>query len=184
MFLAPFGRLADIISGRRNLPLYGVIAFSASALLLGHPPSASTIIALRALQGVSSAMIFGTGVAILVSVTPPNEKGATLGMKRRRGSRRIKCSLIHWRAPHTLGWRSILLTTAGVGAIAVLWGRGPGASGRRRGAEKVGSLAHSLMLLAHVRLLARPRHNQPDPYSFGTHRIRDPLVPQLRAMFS
>jgi MFS family permease len=121
MFLVPFGRLADIY-GRRRVFLYGTIAFSISALLLGIYPSASTIIMLRALQGVSSAMIFGTGVAILVSVTPPQEKGATLGMSAAAVYVGLSVGpYVGGFLVNTLGWRSILLTTSGVGAIAVLF---------------------------------------------------------------
>src|SRR5512138_384028 len=106
MFLVPFGRLADIY-GRRRVFLYGTIAFSISALLLGIYPSASTIIMLRALQGIASAMIFGTGVAILVSVTPPNEKGATLGMSAAAVYVGLSVGpYVGGLLVNTLGWRS------------------------------------------------------------------------------
>jgi MFS family permease len=34
----------------------------------------------RFVQGAGSAMIFGTGVAIITSVTPPHKRGAALGI--------------------------------------------------------------------------------------------------------
>ncbi len=152
MFLVPFGRLADIY-GRRRIFVYGTAAFAFTSLLLGVYPSASTLILLRALQGVSSAMIFGTGVAILISVTPPAEKGASLGIY----SAAVYIGLsvgpfVGGLLTDALGWRSILYLTAALGAVAVLfmvW--------RLRGEWKVaagesfdlrGSLVYSLMLLS------------------------------------
>jgi EmrB/QacA subfamily drug resistance transporter len=152
MFLVPFGRLADIY-GRRRVFMYGTLAFSISALLLGIYPSASTIIFLRALQGVSSAMIFGTGVAILVSVTPPREKGATLGMS----SAAVYVGLsvgpyVGGLLTNTLGWRSILFLTAGLGILAVLfmvWRlKGEWKEAGGESFDFKGSLVYSLMLLS------------------------------------
>jgi len=152
MFLVPFGRLADIY-GRRRVFVYGTFAFTVSSLLLGIYPSASTIILLRALQGVSSAMIFGTGVAILVSVTPPNEKGTILGVNA--ASVYVGLSVgpfLGGLLTDSLGWRSILFLTAGLGALAALfmvwrlkgeWKEAVGESFDLRG-----SLVYSLMLLS------------------------------------
>lgn len=152
MFLVPFGRLADI-HGRRRVFLYGTISFTIASMLLGIYPSASTIIWLRALQGISSAMIFGTGIAILVSVTPPKEKGAILGVNA--ASVYVGLSIgpfIGGLLTITFGWRSILLVTAGIGAVAVLfivwrlkgeWSEAIGESFDLRG-----SLVYSLMLLS------------------------------------
>lgn len=152
MFLVPFGRLADIY-GRRRIFLYGTIAFSISSLLLGIYPSSSTIIMLRALQGISSAMIFGTGVAILVSVTPPKEKGATLGMSAAAVYVGLSVGpYIGGLLINTLGWRSILFVTAGVGAIAVLfmlWRlKGEWKEAGGESFDFKGSLVYSLMLLS------------------------------------
>jgi len=152
MFLVPFGRLADI-HGRRRVFLYGTISFTIVSILLGIYPSASTIIWLRALQGISSAMIFGTGIAILVSVTPPKEKGAILGINA--ASVYVGLSVgpfIGGLLTITFGWRSILLVTAGIGAVAVIfivwrlkgeWSEAIGESFDLRG-----SLVYSLMLLS------------------------------------
>ena len=62
MFLIPFGKLADI-HGRKKVYLYGIIVFSVASALLAMHPTKNLIILYRALQGVGSAMIFGTGVA-------------------------------------------------------------------------------------------------------------------------
>jgi len=152
MFLVPFGRLADIY-GRRKVFLIGTIAFTFSALLLGIYPSAETILMLRALQGISAAMIFGTGMAILISVTPPSEKGAILGVNA--ASVYIGLSVgpyIGGVLTDVLGWRSILFTTAAIGVVAVafmfwrLKGEWKEASGETFDLQ--GSAIYSVMLLS------------------------------------
>jgi EmrB/QacA subfamily drug resistance transporter len=78
MFLIPFGRIADMY-GRKRIFLSGITLFGISSALLASLPTSSTIVLLRALQGVGSAMIFGTSLAILVSVSAPEERGRMLG---------------------------------------------------------------------------------------------------------
>jgi len=79
IFLIPFGRLADI-HGRKKIFIYGVSLFTFFSFLIVASDSGTMLIVLRALQGMSSAMIFGTGMAILISVTPPTKRGRVLGI--------------------------------------------------------------------------------------------------------
>ncbi|HPF21727.1 MAG TPA: MFS transporter, partial [Syntrophomonas sp.] len=78
IFLLPFGRLADI-KGRRRVYLIGAIFYSLFTLLVPLANSVQMVILLRALQGLSAAMIFGTGMAILSAVYPPQKRGKALG---------------------------------------------------------------------------------------------------------
>ncbi len=78
-FLLPFGRLADII-GRRKVFLSGILIFFISSILCGLSWSIVALISFRVLQGIGSAMIFGTSMAILTSVFPPQERGKVLGL--------------------------------------------------------------------------------------------------------
>ena len=66
VFLVPFGRIADIY-GRKRIFLYGTVTFTLASLLAVLAPNAHLLLLARALQGVGSAMVFGTGVAILIS---------------------------------------------------------------------------------------------------------------------
>ncbi|MFN3761776.1 MAG: MFS transporter, partial [Anaerolineae bacterium] len=79
MFLVPFGKLADQ-RGRKRIFVWGLVVYAVGALASGLAPSAGTLIAARVVQGVGGAMIFGTGVAILTSVFPPQERGQVLGL--------------------------------------------------------------------------------------------------------
>ena len=76
--MLPLGRLSDII-GRKKLFLPGLLIFSISSFLCAYAWSIEWLIVFRALQGVGSALIFGTAVAILISVFPPEERGKALG---------------------------------------------------------------------------------------------------------
>ncbi|MCC6396148.1 MAG: MFS transporter [Bacteroidetes bacterium] len=79
MLLVPMGRLADII-GRRRVFLYGIALYTLSSGLCALAPSAGFLIAMRAVQGVSAALMFGISIAILTSVFPPQERGKALGI--------------------------------------------------------------------------------------------------------
>ncbi|MGB9870378.1 MAG: MFS transporter [Anaerolineae bacterium] len=79
MFLVPFGQLADQ-RGRKRIFVWGLGVYAVGALLSGLAPSVGTLIAARVVQGAGGAMIFGTGVAILTSVFPPQERGRVLGL--------------------------------------------------------------------------------------------------------
>ncbi len=78
VFLVPFGRLADMF-GRKRVFTYGILLYTAASLLAGFSGSATVLIAFRVVQGLGSAMVFGTGVAILTSIFPPGERGRMLG---------------------------------------------------------------------------------------------------------
>ncbi|HUW42685.1 MAG TPA: MFS transporter, partial [Thermoplasmata archaeon] len=67
VFLVPFGRIADI-RGRKIVFLTGTWIFIISSILCALSPDASLLIVFRVAQGIGSAMIFGTSIAILTSV--------------------------------------------------------------------------------------------------------------------
>jgi len=77
--LVPFGRLADIY-GRKKIFTSGVILFTLSSILCAASLSTSILLFFRILQGIGNAMVFATGMAILVSVYPPRERGRVLGI--------------------------------------------------------------------------------------------------------
>ncbi|MBM3291732.1 MFS transporter [Candidatus Bathyarchaeota archaeon] len=120
IFLVPFGRIADIY-GRKKIFFIGTIFFGISSMFLGIYPSASYLIFLRAFQGFSSAMIFGTGIAILVSQSPTESKGSILGINA--ASVYIGLSTgpyIGGVLTQMFGWRSILYTIAMVSFLSSL----------------------------------------------------------------
>ena len=77
--LVPSGRLADL-HGRKKVFGIGIVVFTLSSLLCALASSALQLIAFRVFQGIGSAMIFATGLAILTSVFSPHERGKVLGI--------------------------------------------------------------------------------------------------------
>jgi len=119
MFLLPFGRTADIY-GRRKVFMIGTVAYMSTSALCGLATSATMLIPLRFLQGVSGAMIFGTGVAILTSVFPPKERGRVLGLSTATvyvGS--SAGPFLGGLLTQQLGWRSVFFVVVLLGAIVL-----------------------------------------------------------------
>ena len=77
--LVPFGRLADIY-GRKRIFRSGIILFIFSSALCAMSSSIFILLLFRVLQGIGNAMVFATGIAVLVSVYPPQERGKILGI--------------------------------------------------------------------------------------------------------
>lgn len=77
--LVPCGRIADMV-GRKRVFVLGVLVYTLASLLCAVAPGAAWLLLFRAWQGIGSAMIYGTVVAILTSVTPPGERGRALGI--------------------------------------------------------------------------------------------------------
>jgi len=124
VFLIPFGRMADII-GRKRIYLYGFFVFTAASAFCGISNSVVMLILFRALQGIGSAMIFGTGTAILTSVFSAGERGKALGINV--AVTYLGLSLgpsLGGVLTQNFGWRSIFLVNAPlelVVIILVLW---------------------------------------------------------------
>jgi EmrB/QacA subfamily drug resistance transporter len=79
VFLVPFGRIADI-HGRKKIFSAGLMVFTFASFAMIFSAWPAMIILLRVVQGIGAALIFGTAVAILTSVTPPRERGKALGI--------------------------------------------------------------------------------------------------------
>ncbi|MGZ7096544.1 MAG: MFS transporter [Methanobacterium sp.] len=79
MLAVPFGRIADIY-GMKKIFTYGIIILTIASFLAAISPSAELLIITRAIQGIGSAMVFVTGLAIITSVFPPEERGKAIGI--------------------------------------------------------------------------------------------------------
>jgi len=158
-FLVPFGRLADIY-GRKKVFLCGVAILFLTSLLCGLAPSAPLLIAFRVLQGIGGAMIFGTGVAILTSVYPREERGKALGINT--ASVYLGLSMgpfLGGLVTHHLGWRYVFFMNLPLCLfiiVLVLWklkGDWAGARGERM--DITGSLIYSLSITSLIYGLSR-----------------------------
>ena len=120
VFLVPLGKLADI-RGRKQIFFIGNIIIALSSILCALAPSGAVLIILRAFQGIGSAMVFGTGMAIITSVYPPKERGKAIGIIVT--SVYIGLSLAPFLGgilTQYLGWRSIFIATVPF-ELLVIW---------------------------------------------------------------
>ena len=79
ILLLPAGRVGDIL-GRKKIFTAGLVIFTLTMILLTFTPNITWLIGARVLQGLGSAMLFGTNLAILTSVFPPGERGRAMGI--------------------------------------------------------------------------------------------------------
>jgi MFS family permease len=117
--LVPFGRLADIY-GRKRIFGFGVVTFSLSSLLCAFSFSTPMLICFRVFQGVGGAMIFSTGVAILTSVFPPQERGKVLGFNVAAVYSGLSLGpVLGGVLTHYFTWRSIFLVNVLFGIVII-----------------------------------------------------------------
>ncbi len=107
MFLIPVGKLSDIY-GRKKVFLIGIAITGLSSFLIPFSPSFPVLLALRGLQGIGSACIFGTSVAIVSSVFPKEHRGRALGINVSGVYAGLSLGpVIGGVLTHYLGWRSL-----------------------------------------------------------------------------
>ncbi|MDP6713882.1 MAG: MFS transporter, partial [SAR202 cluster bacterium] len=76
--LLPMGRLSDIV-GRKQVYVSGLVIFIGAAALAGMSPNIWALIIFKGMQGIGAAMTQGTGLAMVTSVFPANERGKGIG---------------------------------------------------------------------------------------------------------
>lgn len=152
VFLVPLGKVADVY-GRKRIFLYGMIILAASSLLAAVAGSTGMLIFSRVIQGVGSAMIFGTSVAILTSVYPPQERGFALGVTI--AAVYIGLSLgpfLGGLLTQNLGWRSIfvvnILASLPVIFVTHFGLKGEWAEGTKAAYDFTGAFIYGLALVA------------------------------------
>lgn len=119
-FLVPFGRLSDII-GRKKIFIVGTVIFFIFTFLCGLAWSMQVLIIFRIIQGIGSAMIFSTGMAILTSAFPPQERGKVLGINV--ATVYVGLSLgpvIGGALNHHFGWHAIFFFTSLIALIVII----------------------------------------------------------------
>jgi len=150
--LLPFGRLADMV-GRKKVFVTGLAIFTLGSLLCAVAWSIQSLIVFRLLQGVGGAMIFGTSMAILTSVFPPQERGKVLGYNVAAVYTGLSLGpVLGGVLNHQLGWRSIYYVIVLLGAAAFvitstkLKGEWLGAEGERF--DTAGTVLYMIGLVA------------------------------------
>jgi len=150
--MVPFGKLADIY-GRKKIFLIGQIIVTITSLLAAISVSVPMLIAFRVFQGIGGAMVFATGIAILTSVYPPQERGKVLGIAVAAVYIGLSCGPFFggWLTQH-FSWRSIFLINTPLGLsiiLLVVWklkGEWTGAEGDEF--DLTGSVIYGLGIVA------------------------------------
>ena len=152
MFLVPFGRVADI-HGRKKVFTIGIFLFTAASLSMVLCRSETMLICFRVLQGIGSAMVYGTGMALLTSVFPPQERGKVLGISVAATYTGLSLGpFLGGFLTLQFGWRSIFLVNVPLGlmaaALVFLKLRGEWAEAKGEKFDLTGSMIYCLALIA------------------------------------
>ena len=123
VFMMPVARAGDLY-GRGPVLALGAAIIALTSLLGAVVADPYAQIALRLLQGVGSAGVFGTGPALLAQLVPPSRRGRVIGLN-------ITVTYIGLAAgpalggllTQALGWQAIFYLTGVVGLLvaAALW---------------------------------------------------------------
>jgi MFS family permease len=73
------GRFGDIV-GHRYVFATGVAIFGLAGVTAGLAGSYEALVVARSIQGVGSAMVFGTSLALVAEVMPSNRRGLAIGV--------------------------------------------------------------------------------------------------------
>jgi EmrB/QacA subfamily drug resistance transporter len=152
VFLVPAGRLGDIY-GMKKLFVGGMALYTVASLGCGLAPTAGLLIAGRALQGIAGALLYGTAVAILISVYPPHERGKVLGINVAAVYVGLSIGpFLGGILTQQAGWRAVFFSTVPVGilvlALAPRWLKGEWAPSRGDRFDLAGSVLYGLALVA------------------------------------
>jgi EmrB/QacA subfamily drug resistance transporter len=152
VFLVPFGRFADI-NGRKKILTTGILIFTLASLAMTFCTSSIMLISFRVVQGIGAAMIFGTGIALLTSVYPVQERGKVLGISV--AATYLGLSLgpfLGGLLTSNFGWRSIFFVNVPVGSLALILIftklKGEWAEARGEKFDLTGSILYSLGIIA------------------------------------
>ncbi|MCP5496341.1 MAG: MFS transporter [Leptospiraceae bacterium] len=123
VFLVPLGKIGDMW-GRKKVFLYGNIFFMLATFFCAISNSGHFLIVSRLLQGIGSAMMFSTSMAIVISAFPPQERGKVIGLNVSAVYVGLSIApFLGGLLTQSLGWRSLFFINAVVSlfiALAIL----------------------------------------------------------------
>lgn len=121
-FMVPAGRIGDIF-GRRRALLAGIALFGLASALCALAPSATLVIAFRALQGLGAALIFPVSVSVLTNAFPAVRASHAIGLAYGiAGLGNAAGPLIGGLLTDTVGWRWIFWLNVPLTLVAMAIG--------------------------------------------------------------
>ncbi|OGP93097.1 MAG: MFS transporter [Deltaproteobacteria bacterium RBG_16_47_11] len=150
-FQIPSGRIADIY-GRKKVFMWGFIIYTFFSALCAMSSSAFFFIASRSLQAIGASMTFSTGVAILMSIFPAEERGKVLGISIAAVYLGQSCGpFLGGLLIHYFGWRTIFLINIPLGLLIIyftLWKlKGEWTEARGEKFDLIGSILYSFTIV-------------------------------------
>lgn len=116
----PGGLLADRLGARRVL-LAGLLGFGAVSLAAGLVASGGALLALRAAQGASAALVAPAALAAVTSAFPAARRGVALGVWAGVSAAALAAGpLVGALLTQGLGWRSIFLVNVPLSGLLVV----------------------------------------------------------------
>lgn len=109
IIMLPIGRLADK-KGRKKLYLIGCAGFSLVSLSVFLVQNIEELLVLRVFQGLTTAFIFGTGLAIISSVFANSNRGTAIGITSSTIYLGLSCGPVFggWITQH-IHWKGVFL---------------------------------------------------------------------------
>ncbi|WP_214415023.1 MFS transporter [Sphaerisporangium fuscum] len=155
--LLPAGRAGDLF-GRRRLFRVGLVMFIGASLLGGLAPNGEVLIAARALQGITAAMIAPAALSLLADAFPAGpRRDKALGLYGAMGGLGSVVGLLLGGAlTEYLGWRWIMFVNVPI-ALAILLGTTalPPGTRDRGGLDLPGGITATLGLVSLIYMINR-----------------------------
>jgi len=151
VFLVPFGKMADLY-GRKKIFIYGIWIFTISSLVTAASLTGTMLLMARVIQGMGSAMIFATSLAILTSVFPSQERGKAIGITVTAVYIGLSTGpFVGGVLTHHFTWRAIFVVTIPLGIMAIYLSTwklvGEWAEAKGETLDVVGSILYGVAIL-------------------------------------
>jgi DHA2 family methylenomycin A resistance protein-like MFS transporter len=119
-FQVSSGKFADLF-GLKRIFILGFVFFTLSSLLIALTSSPLLITILRLIQGASGGVLPTIGIAIFITVYPPEKRAKWIaGLVGLGGLGMVLGPTVGGYLIHHFSWRSIFLINVPIGAIAIL----------------------------------------------------------------
>ena len=118
--LLPMGRLSDMV-GRKQVYIAGLLLLMGASVFAASSTSVFMLVLSRVVQGMGAAMTQGTGMAMITSVFPEEERGKGIGSHMSViGTGGMVGPVLGGLLVSTLGWRWVFLVNLPLASIALI----------------------------------------------------------------